>query len=117
MSLHISREDNFEDRDGNRRTFTNVDWSRKTQVSTQEIDIEQVKKELKEYKADILKDILEISPAFAGQEYIGFVLRGEERTKLEWDAALLSDEGIQIDELVRMRTILTNRQELYQKII
>lgn len=114
MSLHLTKGSNYEDRDGQIKTFTTVDWSKKTKISTQDIDMGQVRKELREYRDKVLERIFSINPFFAGEEYRLYlvVVETPEGKKFEWNKKMLMDEGVDIDNLARMVVLLESRQEL-----
>lgn len=113
MSLHISKGSTFVDRDDNIKTFTNVDWSKKTQSGPVPLTPEEKKAlldSLSEYRTSLIKRLFAINPFYIMREFPQFVIRHEKG--LQWNGAMVSDEGMDIDTLQFMLTIAENKQEL-----
>ena len=103
----------YDDLEGNVRTFTIKDYSKKTNVySVEEIDHEAV---LKEARQEIIEEILKLHPQTAIPEYQNYVIRGKDINKLEWDEAVLYDSGIALEQLIMQKNVMTKRMRAYSQ--
>jgi len=102
----------YKDNNGMCKQFTYVDHDVKTKISGfTEIDKVQVKKELGEYRASIIDEILDTSASLCPVEFDSFIIRG---TPIVWNKTMLTDPGVSFDRLRDLYTILDNRKNLRQ---
>lgn len=115
MSLHLTKGSTYEDRDGQAKNYTVVDWSRKTQVgqtSYTEEEKQEIKNSLSRYKTDLIDRLTVINPFYVMKLFPQLVLRGKDVNRLGWNTAMLRDEGMDIDTLRIVLTFAENNMEL-----
>lgn len=107
----FTNHDNYRDLDGNMRTFTVVDHDKKTKVNTTfGIDTQQVQDWLKEARVKTQDKILSMPAVLCSKDDQKFVLRGEQG--IRWNEVAIRDEGVSLDILRDILTVLENRADL-----
>lgn len=82
------RPDTYHGRDEQQHQFTYIDYSPKTRVTTMmdnEINLEDVQKELEKYTNEKIEALLSLPAVGAAKNFPHLLLRGEGRTTIEWD--------------------------------
>lgn len=102
-------------RDGLTHQETRIDWDIRPKISTAHTsakDKQEIDKQLVEYRKQLIKRILATNPAAAGERYLDYVKRDFETKTLSWEVTMISDEGMDINNLRDMVVILEKRDEL-----
>ncbi len=60
------------------------------------------------YREKIVEQIMNIPPSICPPELQEFTIRGENMAKIEWNKAMLEDQGIEVTKLVMIRNLLEN---------
>lgn len=103
----------YDDLEGNVRTFTVKDYSKKTEVyQTEKVDYDAI---LKAERDRIIDEILQLHPQTASGYHDNYIIRGAASDRLEWDEVALRDPGIPLEHLMMQKNVLTNRQAQYSK--
>lgn len=100
------------DNDGNRKQFTYIDHDPKTSISglvSTDKDKEAIKSSLSSYKVDIIQRILDIPASLCPIEFYEFTIRGENQSVVKWNDVMLRDEGLTLNRLRDLCTLLENR--------
>lgn len=104
----------YTDESGMTRQFTYVDHDKKPTIST---NTEKVDKSWqKEYRNSIINRILGIPASLCPEPYYDFTVRGENQNTITWNEKMVRDEGIEIDRLRMLCTLLENKADM-MKII
>lgn len=112
-------------RDGLTHQETVIDWDKtlNTKVSmSKPLSVEEydkLAKSIQNYRKSVLRSILSINPALAGELYSDYVIRDIEHEKLKWDKPLLEGRLVlketQDNEFLNtMLMVLEKRQEAYE---
>ena len=110
---HFEQDSHYDDLEGNIRTFTIRDYSKKTSISlSSSIDYDTI---LKDSRNQIIEEILSLHPQTAVPEFENYIIRGSSVSKLEWDEVILRDEGIPLENLIMQKNVMSNRQKHYLK--
>lgn len=102
------------DNDGNRRQFTYIDHDPKTKISGSVIsDKEQavIKEGLKDYRQELVERILAVPASLCPIEFQEFRLVGESQSSIQWNEKMVRDEGMTVNRLRDLCTILERRFE------
>lgn len=117
MALDAAKKDYYtsaeayRDEDGNMKQFTFIDHDVKTKITPSgKHDIEEITKELREYRQSVVKEVLLLSASLCPMEFVDFTIRGEGYSSIQWNELMITDEGLDIWKLVSLRNILENRQ-------
>lgn len=107
---YLNTADAYKDIDGNMKQFTHIDHDVKTNISPYiGGDINDIREELRLYRLDKINEILNISASLCPIEFIDYVVKGEGKTKIEWNKVMINDPGFNMDRVVQLWTILENR--------
>lgn len=104
----------YTDDSGMSKQFTYVDHDPKIKISgsvTTDKEKETIKSSLLLYKKELVQRILDVSASFCPIEFSEFTLRTT--SKIEWNKKMLSDNGMSIDRLRDICTIVERRSEAY----
>lgn len=104
----------YTDINGMSKQFTYIDRDKKTKIRTDKISEEElvdIRKALVDYRVTIQKKILSIPASLCPFEYQDFTIRGD-KEKIEWNKPMILDEGISIDRLRPLLTLLENTMEI-----
>lgn len=104
----------YTDIDGQSKQFTYVDHDIKPGGATCTVssdEIHKAKTELKEWRAKCIEKILSIPAALCPEAFTDFVIRGDKHPALVWNEQMIKDDGMLLDKLVTLRTLLENRAE------
>lgn len=102
------------DNDGNRRQFTYIDHDPKTKISgsvTTDKEKETIKDSLSLYRKELVQRILDVPASLCPIEFSEFTLRGESQSVIQWNEKMLSDDGMTINRLRDLCTIVERRFE------
>jgi hypothetical protein len=102
----------YVDNDGNRRQFTYIDHDPKTSISglvSTDKDKEAIKSSLSSYKLDIIQRILDVPASLCPIEFYEFTIRGENQLVVTWNETMLRDEGLTLNRLRDLCTLLENK--------
>lgn len=117
-SQHYTSAKNYTDLDGNSKSFTFIDHDVKTKIAakvTSPEEIEEAKSGLKDYKKQIINRILSIPPSVCPEIFHDFTKRGE--IGISWDKDMLNDEGVPLERLRDILTMLENKIVIERIII
>jgi hypothetical protein len=96
----------YTDGDGMRKQFTIVDHDKKSTMYNTPDKLD--KNWQKKYRASLVERIVSISASICPEVFTDFTLRGEDKTTIEWNMDMLVDNGIPIDQLSTLCTLLEN---------
>lgn len=102
----------YTDIDGASRQFTYIDHDPKIKMAikiTKE-EVEEAKKQIKEYRISVIKRIQDLSPSLCPWEFQDYLVRDGE--KISWNTNMLEDEGVPIKTLTDMCTLIENKLTL-----
>lgn len=107
-SAAFEQDRSYDDMEGNVKNFTIRDYSKKIKVamSGEKIDFDQY---FKQYRAEVLERIFDVDAKYGIPEHDKYVL--PTFNGYEWDIAMLKDEGVLIDELMRIVILVERKQE------
>lgn len=100
----------YTDQDGLSRQFTYIDHDKKTKISTN-IGTENVTPAIKEYRADLIKRIIDLPPSICPDVFRDFTIRGEDLKKIEWNTDMLIDPGVPLNMLRDICSLTENKAE------
>ncbi len=110
---NFEQDRHYDDLEGNVRTFTVTDYSKKTNVyQVEEIDHDQI---LADVRQDLIKEILSLHPQTAIPEYESYIIRGKDVSRLEWDETALYDKGIALEQLIMQKNVMSKRMKAYSQ--
>lgn len=112
LSDHYTSAQAYTDLDGQSRQFTFIDHDKKSKISAlkqTEEEVQEIKNSLNSYRLDLVKRILEIPASLCPFEFVDFTVRGEAMDKIEWNKKMLEDEGLPLNNLRFLCTILENK--------
>lgn len=98
----------YTDIDGMRRQFVTVDHDKKTKIGFSEPPSSDWKKV---YRLSVVDRILNLPASLCPEIFSDFTLRGDGRKVIEWNEVMLRDEGVPIDKLIALVSMLENRAE------
>lgn len=104
----------YTDIDGNRRQFTVVDHDPKTKISglvTSDKEKESIKAELSDYRKELIERILAVPASLCPLEFSEFKLVGDSQAVIQWNEKMVRDEGMTVNRLRDLCTILERRFE------
>jgi|SRR6187402_100621 len=104
----------YVDNDGQRKQFTYIDHDPKTKISglvSTDKDKEAIKDSLSTYKKELVQRILDVPASLSPIEFYEFTVRGEGQSVITWNETMLRDEGITLNRLRDLCTILERRFE------
>lgn len=64
-----------------------------------------------DYRSQLIQKILKHSPSICPEPFQDFTVRGEGKTKIEWNSDMLIDNGVPLDRLRDLQTLLDNQAE------
>lgn len=99
---------NYTDEDGQLKTFTFVDWDRKSKLSA----YVPTGNALEQHTLDrhnLIQSILELPAAYCPGPEASFTLRGEGYKNIEWNKEMLQDAGVPFERLQRIKVIIQKR--------
>lgn len=109
---HYTSAKNYTDLDGLSRSFDFIDHDVKASTSFYNgEDIEQVKKQMKDYRIELIDRILATPAATAPPEFYDFTLHGD-RPTIDWNKVMLEDAGLMIDKLRTICVIMERRNNI-----
>lgn len=95
--------DHYDDLEGNVRTFTHRDYSKKTKVySNSKENFQEI---LDSYRKNLINLILNLDAKLALPELEHLTVNGE------WDDFVITDPSIPLEDLIIFKNLLLNRQE------
>ena len=106
--------DNYTDMDGMTKTFTHINYSRKSKKSMyieEESAIEKHKKD----REELINKILSLPASMFPKEFQDFILRGDEYEVLQWNENMVRDEGVPFNTLTSLYILTKNRIDLYSQ--
>ncbi len=106
--------DNYTDMDGMTKTFTHINYSKKTKKSFHMIDGSSKEQHLKD-REDLQEEILSLPPSLFPKEFQDFVVRGENKDIIEWNEKMIRDPGVPFTTLRNLKVLTENRKELYSQ--
>lgn len=110
---NFEQDRHYDDLEGNVRTFTIRDYSKKTKVFLDEkIDYNAI---LSENRERVIKEILSLHPQVALPEWSMYVTKNIKAERFEWDEKALRDAGLSLEILIMHKNVMSNRQKLIKK--
>lgn len=95
----------YTDIDGMRKQFTTIDHDKKTTIR---MPNEPVDFDTAAYRSDLIKRITDKSASVCPSIFQDFTLRGEGRTKIEWNTDMLVDNGVPTIRLRDLAVLVEN---------
>lgn len=113
-SDHYTSASTYRDLDGNMKNFTFIDHDKKSKASgyvpTDETK-EDVKQALRDAREEYITRILSYSASFCPTQEQMFTNRGEAKKTIEWNEDALRNQGVPLDRLIRICTLVENKAE------
>jgi len=103
----------YTDIDGMRRQFTVIDHDKKTTIAakaTTEEELAAIKKQLGDYRFDLMKRITAISASLCPPVFVDFTIRGD-IDFVTWNTDMLLDAGVPVSQLRDLCTLVEKRAE------
>lgn len=98
----------YTDIDGMSRQFTTIDHDKKTTISMfTSSDVEDLKK----YRADIIKRITDLPASICPSIFTDYTIKGD-RDNIDWNIDMLLDEGVPMNQLRDLLTLLENKADI-----
>lgn len=104
--------DNYRDLDGNMKTFTYIDYSKK-QKKSMYIEEGNPKELLRLAKIDMQDDILKLPASLFPKEFEEFIIRDVPNQLIKWNEIMIRDEGTPFNTLRNLKVLTENRLEIY----
>lgn len=104
----------YTDIEGNRRQFTVIDHDPKTKISgsvTTDKEKQIIKEGLSDYRKELIERILAIPASLCPLEFSEFKLVGDSQSVILWNEKMVRDEGMTVNRLRDLCTILERRFE------
>ena len=98
----------YTDIDGMSRQFTYVDHDKKTKISakvTTQEEVDEAKKQLGEYRFDLIKRITAIHASLCPTIFSDYVVKGDV-DQITWNTDMLLDAGVPLNQLRDLCTLL-----------
>lgn len=106
--------DNYRDLDGNMRTFTYIDYSKKPKKSMYMKDEDLDPKEaLRLAKIEMQDEILALPASLFPMEFEEFIIRDVPNQIIKWNEPMVRDDGVPFNTLRNLKVLTQNRLELY----
>lgn len=107
----------YTDLDGNSRSFNVISHDPKGTTnlfSPTETEMEDIQKQLREYRKELQDRILaEHASLCPTPLQVTFIVRGENLDSFTWKEQAVRDEGLSMDSLRDLATLVERRKELY----
>lgn len=109
---------NYEDLDGNLRTFTYRDFDKRPIPMGGKITEEEAKEAkegIKNYRTELQERILSLPASLCPFDYQDFTVRGEGKDTITWNQEMIKNEGLSLDRLRDICVIVEKRWEMTKK--
>lgn len=106
--------DNYTDMDGQTKTFTHINYSKKPKTFLYMQEDNAKEQHLKD-RERIQEEILALPASMFPKEFQDFVVRGESMDIMGWDENMIRDPGVPFITLLNLKTLTKNRIELYSQ--
>jgi hypothetical protein len=106
--------DNYTDMDGMTKTFTHINYSKKSKTSFHMIEGNAKEQHLKDREI-LQEEILSLPASFFPKEFQDFVIRGENMDVISWNESMIKDPGVPFNTLTNLKTLTENRIELHSQ--
>ncbi len=105
--------DTYTDMDGQSKNFTHINYSKKSKMSFQMKEEQDLQELLKADKLRIQEEILNLPASMFPMEFQDFIIRDIPNEKIIWNESMIRDEGTPFTTLLSLKTLTSNRLEHY----
>lgn len=106
--------DNYTDMDGMTKTFTHIDYSKKSKKSFYMSNGTATEQHRKDREA-LIERILKLPASFFPKELEDFIIRDIPNEKIIWNEKMVRDNGVPFTTLLTLETLTEKRQEFYSQ--
>ena len=105
--------DTYTDMDGQSKNFTHINYSKKSKMSFQMKEEQDLQEQLKNSKKELQDRILAIPAVMYPEPFMDFILRGENYEVVSWNEPMIRDEGTPYNTLYNLWVLTDNKYDFY----